>query len=66
MTKLEQIEKAITALSPEEIRKFAGWFEEFQADLWDRQIERDVAAGRLDKLIDEARDDIKAGRAKPL
>lgn len=66
MTKLEQIEKAVTALSPDEFKTFASWFEAFRADLWDRQIEQDAAAGRLDKLIAEAREDIRAGRIKPL
>ena len=51
MTKLEQIEKSVAELSKEELKAFAKWFEELQADLWDRQIEADAKAGRLDKLI---------------
>lgn len=39
MTKLEQMEKSITELSPEELKAFAAWFGALQADLWDRQIE---------------------------
>jgi hypothetical protein len=35
-------------------------------DAWDRQIEADVKAGRLDKLIAQAEADIAAGRTKPL
>ena len=35
-------------------------------DAWDRQIEADAKAGRLDKLWGEALKDIKAGRTKPL
>jgi len=33
---------------------------------WDRQIEADAKAGRLDHLWAEAMEDIKAGRTKPL
>ncbi|MER8956815.1 hypothetical protein NKH98_29845 [Mesorhizobium sp. M0833] len=50
MSKLEQIEKSVAELSPEELRAFAAWFEALQADMWDRQIEADAKGGRLDKL----------------
>lgn len=66
MTKLEQIEKSIEDLSNDELKKFAEWFAELQAERWDRQIEEDVAAGRLDKLIAEAREEIKAGKIRSL
>ncbi|WP_164987205.1 MULTISPECIES: hypothetical protein [Mesorhizobium] len=48
MTKLEQIERSIAALSPKELKAFAKWFEAFQADVWDKQIQADAKAGRLD------------------
>ncbi len=66
MTSLEKIEKAITALSPEDLRKLATWFAEFHGDLWDQQIEDDVKAGRLDKLADEALAHHRSGRTSPL
>jgi hypothetical protein len=66
MTKLEQIEKSVAALAPEELEAFAAWFETFQADLWDRQIEADAKAGKLDKLIAEAKVEIAAGKTRPL
>ncbi|TGV08347.1 hypothetical protein EN816_33730 [Mesorhizobium sp. M8A.F.Ca.ET.173.01.1.1] len=66
MTKLEQIAKSITELSPEELKAFAAWFEALQADIWDRQIEADVKAGRLDKLVAEARAEIAAGKLRDL
>ena len=40
--------------------------DELDDDAWDRQIEADANAGKLDKLWAEALDDIKAGRTKPL
>ena len=33
---------------------------------WDRQIESDYKAGRLDGLLSEVESDIAAGRVKPL
>ena len=66
MTKLEQIEKSVAELSKEELKAFAKWFAELQADRWDRQIEADAKAGKLDKLIAEAKAEIAAGKTRPL
>jgi hypothetical protein len=38
------------------------WFEEFEARRFDDKIERDARAGKLDKLIHEARANHAAGR----
>jgi len=54
MTRLEQLERAIEGLSPEERASFRAWFESFDSAEWDRQIEADVAAGKLDRLAEEA------------
>jgi hypothetical protein len=51
---LPEIERAISQLSVQDLAKFRRWFAEFDADAWDRQIEADVAAGRLDFLIMDA------------
>ena len=66
MTKLEDIEKAVEQLSPEELAKFRAWFEELQANLWDQQIERDIKAGKLDKLAERALASHKAGKSRRL
>ncbi len=44
-----EIEQAVSQMSTEELSQFTKWFEEFLADEWDRQIERDAAAGKFDK-----------------
>lgn len=62
MTTLEDIEKAVAKLTPEQLAKFRVWFDEFQAQLFDEQIDRDARAGKLDKLIAKARENHKAGR----
>ena len=66
MTKLEEIEKAVAGLEPEELAKFRRWFEELDAELWDEQIKRDVKTGKLDNLARQALDDHKDGRTKEL
>jgi hypothetical protein len=66
MTKLQKIEESVAALSSEELKAFSEWFAEFEAERWDRQIEQDSASGRLDKLIADAREEIAAGKIRPL
>jgi hypothetical protein len=66
MTKLEQIEKTIAELSPQDVAKLQAWLEEYRAELWDRQIEADAKAGKLDKLAERALAHHRAGRTKRL
>lgn len=63
---LQEIEAAIKGLPAADLNAFAQWFEEYLADAWDRQIEADVNAGRLDHVGKLAAEDFDAGRCKPL
>lgn len=63
---VKDIEQAITQLPRQEVAELSRWFEEFQNQMWDEQIERDANAGRLDKLIEQAKAQSAAGRCKPL
>lgn len=62
MNAIQQIEDAVRRLSVEERAAFRAWFAEFDAEEWDRQFEADVAAGRLNWLVEEARQDQRQGR----
>jgi hypothetical protein len=66
MSKIEQIEREIQELTSEELATFRKWFLEFDAVVWDRQIEEDARAGRLDTLADKAIKDFKSGRCSEL
>lgn len=61
-----ELEQAIAQLPAEDLSRLAQWFEEFMADEWDRQIERDAAAGKLDHLVRKADEAIDAGQFTPL
>ncbi|HET6573391.1 MAG TPA: hypothetical protein VFG68_07305 [Fimbriiglobus sp.] len=63
---LQDLEAAVAHLPPADLDAFARWFEEFLADAWDRRIEADVAAGRLDAAGRQADADFDAGRCSPL
>jgi hypothetical protein len=66
MTKIESLEKEVEQLSPQELRAFRRWFAEFDAELWDEEIERDVAAGKLDRLADAAVAEHKRGEGRDI
>ena len=66
MGKIEKIEQEIEALSPDELAQFRAWFLEYDWAAWDRQIERDAKAGRLDDPAARALRDHAAGKTTPL
>ena len=66
MTKVEKLEREVQELSRDELAAFREWFREYDSDEWDRQIEEDVRAGKLDALAEEAIAEYKAGRTTEL
>lgn len=66
MSEVEQIESRIENLSPEELAKLHALFAEFDAQGWDRQIEADSAAGKLDRFIEDSVAEHKAGKSRHL
>lgn len=63
---LEQIKEAVLQFPPEDLASFRAWFNEFDADVWDKQFELDVSEGRLDVLANEALQDVHLGRSTDL
>lgn len=66
MSKVERIEKEVEGLSPAELADFRKWFISYDAARWDQQLERDVKAGKLGFLRDEAIAEHAAGGTKEL
>ena len=64
--KEKEIEEAVAQLTKDQLAEFWAWYEQFDAEVWDRQIEEDMAAGKLDALADAAIAAHKAGRTKKL
>jgi hypothetical protein len=60
-TAVEEIESAILKLSPKELGKLAEWVLDLDEQTWDKQIERDAMAGKLDFLAVEALAELKSG-----
>lgn len=66
MPSLQQIESEVAALPEQELRQFRSWFDEFDAQNWDRGLAADINNGKLDSLAAEALAHYGAGRCKKL
>lgn len=66
MTKIETLERAVEKLNRQELAEFRTWFLEYDWQTWDREIEEDVAAGKLDKLAEEALEEHRTGKTKEI
>ncbi len=61
-----EIEEALKRLPVRDARSVAVWLQEYLDAQWDRQIENDISAGKLDRLAEQAQAHYAAGRTKPL
>ena len=59
MSTVQEIERAIEKLSEAELAEVRAW-------LWDRDIERDAKAGRLDAVAEEALQEHRSGKTRKL
>ena len=58
---IDQVQK----LPPAEVFELGRWLREYEAELWDQQIEADIRSGKLDKLGQEALQELRAGKTRP-
>src|SRR5437868_6883406 len=63
---LAEIKTAIEQLSFEERAELAAWLHGWNDDEWDEQMKRDIASGKLDDVLREVEEDIKAGRVREM
>ena len=67
MSRVEELEVKIKALSSQEFQELRAWLTEFDAEVWDGQFRADVVAGRLDAIADQALKDLAQGKVgRPL
>jgi len=66
MAKVNELANEVRQLNRDELAAFRDWFRKYDSDEWDKEIEEDILAGRLDKLANEAIAEHKAGRSKEL
>jgi len=63
---IQEIQAAIVKLPVERRIELSTWLEEYQARMWDQQIEDDLALGRLDDVLAKVDAEYEAGLAQPL
>jgi hypothetical protein len=66
MNTLSEIQQAVLALPEADYAKFRNWFTETDWEKWDREIESDSEAGKLDFLIAEVLEAKRQGTDKEL
>ena len=66
MLKVDEIKKAIESLPEKDFVQLRHWFSEKDWKKWDRQIEADSGAGKLDFLVKEALDEKRERKLKDL
>ncbi len=66
MSNLQEIETKIKQLPKHEIHQLAQWLNNYVDDLWDQQMEIDLAQGKLDKIIAKAEADILENNTKEI
>ena len=63
---IQELKKAVIQLHPKDLVRFRVWFDEFDAQIWDKQFEADTESGKIDKIAEKALNDYRAGKAKEL
>lgn len=66
MSTVAEIESALSQLPVKDARTVADWLQDYLDAKWGKQMDEDIAAGRLDPLWEKAKADIAVGRVKPL
>jgi hypothetical protein len=66
VSRVESIESQIEELTPDELSVFREWFADFDAQIWDHELQADVEAGKLDNLGERALSDHASGRSTKL
>jgi hypothetical protein len=66
MSTIEDIEQAIEKLPAEDVAKLRAWFDAFESERFDRRLDSDAQAGKLDALAQAALADFRHGRASEL
>lgn len=63
---VEEIQQAIRDLPNDDLQRIQRWISDLAWEAWDKEIEADSAAGKLDFLLDEAEEDEDLGTLQDL
>ncbi|MBE3037467.1 MAG: hypothetical protein IMZ62_01445 [Chloroflexi bacterium] len=63
---IQELKQAVIQLPPKDLVRFREWFDEFDAQIWDKQFEADAESGKIDKIAEQALNNYRAGKDKEL
>lgn len=66
LTTVEDIERAIDTLAPEQVEELYRWLDRYHPQPIDAQLKADLETGRIDERIARALADHKAGKTEPI
>jgi hypothetical protein len=66
MITVAEIQQAVQSLPEEELAVFSSWFDQYEEERWDRQLEGDQKSGPLQSMMEKARADFEAGKCSRL
>jgi hypothetical protein len=66
MSHVEELESKILELPKQDFAILRNWLFELDDSQWDKQIESDLKAGKLNQLINNAKTEMAAGTAAKL
>jgi len=66
MSNLEQTKAAILSLPSNEFEKLKQWFFDLDYERWDKQLEQDIAEGKLEAFAQEAISEFEAGHCREI
>ncbi len=66
MLTVQELEKEIARLPLDELARLRAWFDEYDAQVWDKQFEADAESGKLDRFANRAIADYKSGKYSEL
>jgi hypothetical protein len=61
-----EIKTAVMNLSKNELVEFLDWLDNYQESIWDKQIEEDMKTGKLNSLIEKARQEFREGKCRQI
>jgi len=66
MTTIAEIQNAVVKLPEPEYKSFLKWFEHFEEEKWDRELESHINSGKLSAFGEKAISEFKKGKCQKL
>jgi len=66
MTTIAEIQNAVVKLPEPEYKSFLKWFEHFEEEKWDRELESHINSGKLHAFGEKALSEFQKGKCQKL